>query len=92
MGWLFKNLLRLLVLGAIAFAVYAFFAELPPPTEKITVDLEPPAGQSGSATQPAAESGGQGEAEPAGEAEPSGESEPSGEAAETEETSGGDAN
>lgn len=54
MGWLFKNLLRLLVLGAIAFAVYAFFAELPPPTERITVALEPPARPAGQ-SQPAPE-------------------------------------
>lgn len=42
MGWLFKMLLRLLVLGAIVFAGWAFFAELPPPTETRTVPLPPP--------------------------------------------------
>ena len=42
MRWFFKYLLRLLVLAAIVFAGYAFFAELPPPTERVTVELEPP--------------------------------------------------
>lgn len=42
MGWLFKNLLRLLVLAAIVFAVWAFFAELPPPTETHSIALPPP--------------------------------------------------
>ena len=43
MRWVWKYLFRLLVLAAIVFVGYAFFAELPPPSERTTVDLEVPA-------------------------------------------------
>jgi hypothetical protein len=43
MRWLFKNLLRLFVLAAIVFAGWAYFAELPPPSERVTIELETPA-------------------------------------------------
>lgn len=44
MGWVFKNLLRLLVLVALIFVGWAFFADLPPPTRTITVELSPEPG------------------------------------------------
>ena len=47
MRWVWKYLFRLLVLAAIVFVGYAFFADLPPPSESITVDLEAPAGEGG---------------------------------------------
>ena len=50
MRWVFKYLVRLLVLAAIVFAGYAFFAELPPPTDRVTVELEPPAAAEGETT------------------------------------------
>lgn len=43
MRWLSKMLLRLLVLALIVFSGWAYFAELPPPTERVVIDLEPPA-------------------------------------------------
>ncbi len=43
MRWILKNLFRLLVLALIVFAGWAFFADLPPPSERITVDIDPPA-------------------------------------------------
>lgn len=47
MGWLFKTLLRLLVLAAVVFVGWAFFAELPPPTESRTIVLPPPTAAGG---------------------------------------------
>lgn len=84
MGWLFKNLLRLLVVGAIAFAVYAFFAELPPPTERITVALEPPQPRSGGGTQDSAQAQPESESQAGAE----GPSEGEGQAAEPAEGDG----
>ena len=42
MGRALKYLFRIAVLAAIGLAGYAFFAELPPPTHEIVVDLPVP--------------------------------------------------
>ena len=49
MRWVWKYLFRLLVLAAIVFVGYAFFAELPPPSETYTIELEAPAADGGEA-------------------------------------------
>ena len=49
MRWVWKYLFRLLVLAAIVFVAYAFFADLPPPSETYTLDLEAPAPAAGEA-------------------------------------------
>lgn len=49
MRWVWKYLFRLLVLAAIVFVVWAFFADLPPPSETYTLELEPPAAGGGAA-------------------------------------------
>ena len=41
---LFKYLLRLVILLAVAFVGYAYFSELPPPTDEKTVTLPLPEG------------------------------------------------
>lgn len=47
--WIFRYLFRLLLLAAVVFAAYAFFAELPPPTEPVTIEIDPPAPDTGAA-------------------------------------------
>lgn len=42
MGRALKYLFRIAVLAAIGLAGYAFFADLPPPTREIVVDLPTP--------------------------------------------------
>lgn len=44
MGWVLKNLLRLLVVAVLVFVGWAFFADLPPPKRTITVELSPEPG------------------------------------------------
>jgi hypothetical protein len=39
---LFKYLFRMLLFVAVGFAAYAFFAELPPPTQDSVVTLQVP--------------------------------------------------
>lgn len=45
MGRALKFLFQIVVLAAIGMAGYAFFAELPPPTEEIVIDLPVPEGK-----------------------------------------------
>lgn len=49
MGRALKYLLRLAVLAVLALVVYAFVAELPPPTRTVEVDLAVPPASGGSA-------------------------------------------
>jgi hypothetical protein len=44
MGRLLRYLFYLVLLAALGFAVYAFFAELPAPIREITVDVPVPEG------------------------------------------------
>lgn len=45
MGRLIKYLFWIAVLGALGLAAYAMLAELPPPTEKVVIELPSPQGQ-----------------------------------------------
>lgn len=47
MGRALKLLFQVAVLAAIGIAGYAFFAELPPPTEEIVIDLPVPENKGG---------------------------------------------
>ncbi|HUF55876.1 MAG TPA: hypothetical protein VMM55_04875 [Thermohalobaculum sp.] len=49
MHWVWKYLFRLLVLAAVVFVGYAFFADLPPPSETYRLELEAPAAGGGGA-------------------------------------------
>ncbi len=49
MRWVWKYLFRLLVLAAVVFVGYAYFADLPPPIETYTLEIDAPAPAGGEA-------------------------------------------